>query len=1169
MKRRLEMVSVVAICCAATAAFAAWQSFQYSPRPARSARSGVTAPLPQEDEIIFQHNLWDGEATPQVGTVSYARTGSIYYRTGISSLSLSSTDGLPIGAVPSEGSALEGAYFNGPIKNYALYSEELNNAAWEPIGDASVSQNWELSPQGTYTADDLYGFAAGEGVEQDTGIAADTDHLAVFRVWLKSRGWDHSVRVRVRDGAGHVGITDCLVSTDWAPCEVAKEFLSGSSGNVFVAVIVGDNTETVVSDAHLELWDKYNTDTGFDRMAGAVANAYVPTTGVAATSTAGVYTIPNSVFAQIADIGTVAFWINNNRDFGSDYTSGGTTWLRGSLPNELEINGGGSHVGLSINGAVVVDTLKLPPTSLERVIAKEANRWTHWVFGWDTTNDVYKIWRDGVKIRETNTAANAFDAGELTLQLRGTTDAPDAEMSEIVIWDVLLDDAEGTEVYNRKRGKAGATDPGEDVLFRVMLGDSMTPLVGDGPHRYRQYGTVQYFSSPTAMAYAEEGEIPRGYARGDVSLRPGMYFQGHGENVLLYSEDPSNGAWTPLNSPTITEDVESFGELSLASIAGPNKGVLQTVSVPIASKDFHVDLYVKTASGTCDGYLIYGGASGGQPETETMAFTATTTLQPVSEIKTSGSAWKAFTAGATGNMQVMFLVSGSCTMRVGGFLAQEVDVQTAYPTGRSPMKGEYGYCKTTSAACTFGPNWIEYEAKRNINYKKGTFVAAVNPRFAGDSYSANGPTILATGNNFELYPRMSYNWRHFWGYGGLETLADTTIPGGVQWSKDDWLIFTATWDSTGEPNGTRLKTYHNKTLVVDYTSTTTDVYHPTAKQFWIGGMETSASLMTVSSVNDQWMGLIDLVEVYGHAFTDAEVEARWNEIAGWYGISGAPAVSTPTPTPTPGATATPRPTPSPSPTPTPSPTPESLYDKGYPANGGTSEPDVILQFAMSESSYGDITDEVLSHTATPTEATGYYSFNQALTGDFYAVGPCVSFPRVDGTGQWFQNTTPNASLNFDFSDGVTIETWTTRTRNNTGENPGVVSLGDGENANLLLLYFYTGTSPTAVIYVKSSDNATVYCEKAISTSFFDGTPHKLRAVIDPAGAGTAEILYDGTSLGTCSASNLAGKSFVHEQTNVGRANPGWGATGTWWDGKICDVRISNNASNNMGGPGGG
>ena len=111
-----------------------------------------------------------------------------------------------------------GALIEGPSTNLALYSEQLDNAAWTAQDGATVTANVIVSPDLTITADKIDFSTNIDGiVAQSVAATASPTGTFTFSVWLKA---DSPQVIIIRIGNNINSQSTINVTTDWKKFEV-------------------------------------------------------------------------------------------------------------------------------------------------------------------------------------------------------------------------------------------------------------------------------------------------------------------------------------------------------------------------------------------------------------------------------------------------------------------------------------------------------------------------------------------------------------------------------------------------------------------------------------------------------------------------------------------------------------------------------------------------------------------------------------------------------------------------------------------------------------------------------------------------------------------------------------------------------------------------------------
>jgi hypothetical protein len=837
--------------------------------------SGAAVSLPQQSEIVFQHNFYDGVTTPQVGTGIYTRSGSITYASASDAISEAGANVIPIAIRYGGTEPMKGAYLGGAITNFITRSEEFNHASWTAIGGGSASANTATDPMGTSTADTISGSSTGDGIAFASGQAA-ASRTFIFSVRFKTSTGTATPKIIIKDGGIEGNFSECYATTAWTKedrCEVPFTFSSAASGNVSVQIIVGNSSNVRAWGAQLE--DFGTGATVGKRNRFSFANPYVRTSGASAASGNSLYQIPNSILTQIAAEGTFAGWIYNEWDFTDiNPTGGGNAPYFFSTGGENLALNASSTEGLKFwyNNAAAV---ALNSGTTYGTIGLSTHQWTHVIVSWNSVTDVYKMYINGSPVKTDTTARTTPTIGTDALNLGGyltgtssTNNADlgaDALMSQTIFWKKQLTDAEAAQVYNTKKSMGQRSTPGTGQLFAVDLGTSLIPTVGDKRVYFgaRKTGVPIYFpdsintlKATTASTYPAPAYPLNGTNKG------GFYFSGPTENLILQSEDIET-TWAAVGTITRDNNVANFlGTVSYGTIVADNtEGITQTVATSVASTAWTASVYGSVASGTLNTRLTLEGSSGGTPQTTNCDFTLTTTPERY-------SCYAAFTSGATGNIKMSFTHRATGTSRVGGLQLERSD-----NAGQSFWKKPAAYMKTTTAAVRTGWNQIVYSGADSFNILKGTAIAwgFLWLDESTDGLPADGPTIIAapgqfsnfywhigpTGNGFELL------------YGTIGTPLVRVTPYAS--TIGQYYQYGVTWDQTVSP--AQFKLYVDGAEVASTTSSSTVNMLP--RKFIVGGDYIWGRM-------DFWHGALDHIEVWGAPNPTAILD-DWNARKTSYG----------------------------------------------------------------------------------------------------------------------------------------------------------------------------------------------------------------------------------------------------------------------------------------------
>ena len=240
---------------------------------------------------------------------------------------------------------------------------------------------------------------------------------------------------------------------------------------------------------------------------------------------------------------------------------------------------------------------------------------------------------------------------------------------------------------------------------------------------------------------------------------------------------------------------------------------------------------------------------------------------------------------------------------------------------------------------------------------------------------------------------------------------------------------------------------------------------------------------------------------------------------------------------------------------------DTSYQYGHPA-GGSTESNVVAQWLFDEAS-GDIVDEVASLTLADAIAGGG-SLTYAEENDDYSAN--LNPGILMHIRAWFAKTLEN-DLDFGTGDG-TVE-WVAEYESGATHGATTATVfytcDDSVANGVYLKYSGITTTPKFDPYIKTADGTLLTGSFTLATDpFGDGLTHKHRFVMDR--SASMEYFIDGVSQGSASMETLDGKTIPASQTLIGVAlSSGVNAISGW----LYELRVSKNATNNSGGPGGG
>lgn len=814
--------------------------------------------LPQQGNLIFQHNMTS--TTPEVGSYTYTRSGTIVTEAKTGDVVQAGTNTLPLGGGRPGGSeVMTGAWLGGAVRNWLTYSEQFDQ--WAGVGTGLVTAQSGLDPLGTNNADLISGSTSGDGVEQDTTITAGTNRPFVFSVWLKSNsGSALSVKIRVRDDGNEGGEVICPLTSSWKRFQVPKIFEGGITGSIRVQIIVDNTSDCLAWGAQLE---DFNSTSAGRRERFSGANAYVATTAAAVTAGGHTYTIPNSIVSNCTTTGTLSMWVLPVTD-PADWTN--SHGYAASINQEVFAVVPRPDEGIYMT----INNQPRGITNTDALYSFSTDRWNHILVTWDTNNDVYKVFRDGLLLNTNTTASSAINISTNDLHIGRNSVSlaythADMFFGPIALWDVALSDAEAYQAFQTHSNDGIRANPGTGKLFSVALGTSPVPTIGDVIYHanHRSKGQPYYADSTTSIAPSGGlvRPVPAYYLNGDNV--GGLEFMGGTvTNLMLQSEAPAT-TWAAVGAPTVTNAVGTFlGTLSYGTIAGTTgEGIEQASGTATASNEFVGSVYMSVASGTLDVDLILQGSTGGTPETTTNTVTVTTT-------PTRYNVYASFTASATGNCEFQILLGANGTVRLSGMMLEEMN---GNQFATNFMKVGSAYVKTTTTTASYNGSGIHYRMSDSINYNIGSLKAwgfnhAQNPT---DYIGGNGPTVLgAPGQNNNFYMHHEIDMLDFSAYGQIVNRLNSFTATRGQWKQYVW-----TWDFATPEFKVYVDGALQQTVTTLNNPTITYMLHRTA----MIGYDYK------QGAHDSWNGALDLIEIWGSVLTDAEVSAAWTAEKATYG----------------------------------------------------------------------------------------------------------------------------------------------------------------------------------------------------------------------------------------------------------------------------------------------
>lgn len=170
----------------------------------------------------------------------------------------------------------QGLLVEGAATNLALRSQEMESAAWIPIGTPVMTANSWLAPDGTLTGDTVADDdgVAEEGTQQNIGTTAGTTYT--FSCWMRA---NTASKVRMTFG----GVLDCdRTLTASAAVYACTGTATGTSHQFQLKPARPDGATATGS---VDIW-------GCQVESGPVATSYIPTQGTQVTRAAESYSVP-------------------------------------------------------------------------------------------------------------------------------------------------------------------------------------------------------------------------------------------------------------------------------------------------------------------------------------------------------------------------------------------------------------------------------------------------------------------------------------------------------------------------------------------------------------------------------------------------------------------------------------------------------------------------------------------------------------------------------------------------------------------------------------------------------------------------------------------------------------------------------------------------------------
>lgn len=165
---------------------------------------------------------------------------------------------------------------SGTVTNYALYSEQFDNAVWGKNLTAAITANTDVAPDGATTMDtfDFSGHVSAN-VYQDTALAAVALTTYTFSLWLVgTAGQTLTLQATTTTGVGGTATAGYTLTASAARYSVSVTMNGAPTGNLRVHILRNSGTAT-----NFKGW-------GAQLESAAAASSYIRTTSAAANSLA-------------------------------------------------------------------------------------------------------------------------------------------------------------------------------------------------------------------------------------------------------------------------------------------------------------------------------------------------------------------------------------------------------------------------------------------------------------------------------------------------------------------------------------------------------------------------------------------------------------------------------------------------------------------------------------------------------------------------------------------------------------------------------------------------------------------------------------------------------------------------------------------------------------------
>lgn len=402
---------------------------------------------------VFQATF-TSSIVPEIGTAgTFARSGTAYYCPTNATVGSKTTNNACVPAYIPGLAGAGGIQIANAAKNYLLYSEDFTNAAWTAVAGGAVSGDTAVAPDGNTTADTISGSTSGDGIAQDTGVAAANGEAWIFSVWLKATSGTPSVTLEIKDAGVQSTTNPVTISTTWKRYAVYRKFTAGPSGNMSVQILVGNTSTVRAWGAQVE---------GSAKVGGTVDDCwggidpygpYIPTTSAVASQSMDDLYYAGSEITTVYSKATLVAWVY--RPAFTDMWTNAT--LLGLSDGSLGIQMGLSFMSTSYTFQVIYGG---GSSQVDTGSAGNAGAWNQIIISSDMDGDAYATYINGASVNTNSTArtplasvdylciGSSYAGGEAATKARTI-------IGRVELYDSALDSSDASALYDAQKGAYG------------------------------------------------------------------------------------------------------------------------------------------------------------------------------------------------------------------------------------------------------------------------------------------------------------------------------------------------------------------------------------------------------------------------------------------------------------------------------------------------------------------------------------------------------------------------------------------------------------------------------------------------------------------------------------------------------------------------------------------